>query len=1048
VRIAILGPLQVTRAGGDLVDLGGIRLRTLIIRLALEPGATVGTGDLITAVWGEDPPAGALNALQTLVSRLRRALPDVVSAGPTGYRLRLRPDQVDVHLFDRLAGAGRRALAGGDPGAATEHLGQALALWRGPALADVAQAGFARAAVARLTEARLAATEDWIEARLAGSADESLIAQCTELAATHPARERPHGLLMRALRDAGRPAEALRAYQRMSAILADELGVDPSPEITEVYLSVLRGTGEPRGNLRAALTSLVGREGELTAVASMITGARLVTLVGAGGSGKTRLATEAARRLGGEYPDGVWLAELAPVREGQEVLRVLAETLRLRFSPARERGTDLRGRLLAALSDKRLLVVLDNCEHLVEECARLAEAILGAAPAVRILATSREPLAITGESLFPVSPLPTAAPGDPPARALSFPAVRLFAERAAAVRSGFTVTPSTVDAVIQICRRLDGLPLAIELATACLRTLPLDEIAARLDDRFRLLTGGSRTALPRHQTLQAVVEGSWDLLDAAERRLARRFSVFLDGSRLDGVEAVCGGDLRTLGSLVDKSLVQLDGDRYRMLETIRAFAAERLAGSGEAERIRAAHAGYFCRRAQAAEPRLRGADQLAWLALLTADWENFTAALRWAIDSGDATTAVRLGASLGWFWNLRSAHGEAVSWLSEALALPGEVPAELRAQCLAYLGINLMTSGDVPGCRAALVEAVALCTPTAVAAAPVLAIIPALRAILLEDARDAWGLLPPALTHPDPWIRALALLLRGSLWLHRGGVAPAEQDIAAATEGFRSLGDRWGLAAVLSAQAELRALRGDNAGAIALLEEALGHSTELGVDDDLAQLHFEISRLHTRMGRLPEAQAALERAGRHARRSGVTARGFMLGLGAAELARRRGDLPAARREYRRALDALERIPSLPPEWRTAGECGMAFAAAGQGDLATAREYLRRVFEVARRQRNRPALGLTAEACAAVALAEPDPAAAALLLGLAAALRGLADSGSPDVAEATLRAREALGDGFAERYAAGAGQPLDDAITALGRHLPAEAPAPEGRAPVG
>ncbi len=1028
MRVAVLGPLLVTGDDGAPVEIGGGRLRALLIRLVLGAGRMVSADALIAAVWADTPPAGAAGALQTLVSRLRRLLPDPsrLSAQSVGYRLDLAPGDVDAIEFERLAGAGRDALATGQPDVAAGLLGEALALWRGPALVDVAGIGAFTTPAARLDEARLAATEDRIDADLQRGAAPGVVAECADLAAAHPLRERPHALLIRALYESGRPAEALREYDRLRRTLADELGVDPSPELAALHTSILRGETGAQGNLRTGLTSFVGREAELTRVAELLADYRLVTLVGPGGAGKTRLATETARRVAGAFPDGAWLVELAPVREPAEVPRALAETLRLRFPPSRLGGGDLYGRLLDALADKRMLLILDNCEHLIGESARIADDLLGACPEVRILATSREPLAITGETLSPVTPLSTPPAGADPGRALDFPAVRLFADRAAAVRPGFTVNMSTVDAVVEICRRLDGLPLAIELATARLRTLPVDQIAARLGDRFRLLTGGSRTAMPRHQTLQAVVEWSWDLLADDERRLARRLSVFLGGCMVGDAEAVCGGDLDALGGLVDKSFVTLTDDRYRMLETIRVYASERLAEAGEAETVRAAHAAHFVALAEMAEPALRGRDQLIWLARLTADWENLTAALRWAVDSGDAATAVRLAAALGWFWALRSAHAEAAGWLRQCLAVPGETPPAARAVALAHHAMGLIATGDVVGSRAAFAE----CNAIGERDHPMAALAGPMAAIFVDDNQHAWDLLPPLLDHPDPWARAVGQVLRGSLHTNAGKIDEAERSMTAALAAFQDIGDRWGIGVATVSLAEPRELRGDHAGAIAYLEQALALSTELGVDDDLAQVRFGLSMVRGRAGDLATAKADLELARHHARLAGMPTRRFIFCCGAGELARRGGDLSTAEREYREAISELATIVAVPSEWCALPLVGLAFTAIAQGDLVAARGHAAEVFHAVRDGADRPAQATAGEALAAIALAEGDPEQAARLHGLAEAVRGVADLGNPDAVDTTRAIRAALGDRFAGLHAAARDESADTALTIL------------------
>jgi predicted ATPase len=370
-------------------------------------------------------------------------------------------------------------------------------------------------------------------------------------------------------------------------------------------------------------------------------------------------------------------------------------------------------RLEEALGGKRLLLVMDNCEHLVAAVAELVDRLLGRCPALRVLATSREPLGLPGEVLHPVGPLAMPAEDVAPAEAARYPAVRLFADRGAAARPGFAVDEATVAPVLRICRALDGIPLALELAAARLRALSPEQIAGRLDDRFRLLADGSRPALPRHQTLRAVVDWSWDLLDDSERVLLRRLAVFAGGATLEAVERVCadpgpglGGLARDdvlylLAALVDKSLVVAgeDGEagevRYRLLETVRAYGQERRRQAGEDEALHRAHAAYFLDLAERADPRLRGHDQLGWIARLSAERDNLHTALRWAVDTPDATMALRLVVALGWYWLLRSARAEATGWAAQVqpLASSREVPPALRAQLLAYRSLLTISGG-------------------------------------------------------------------------------------------------------------------------------------------------------------------------------------------------------------------------------------------------------------------------------------------------------------------------------------------------------------------
>lgn len=568
-----------TRGGGRRGDRRG-RWRQAahpLIRLALDAGRTV-TADLLShALWPEEGPTDRANALQSLVSRLRQTLPGtpVVRSDPGGYRLELPPEAVDALRFERLAREGRRALRDRQAGIAARRLREALGLWRGEALADVAEAPFAAAAVVRLSELRLGAIEDRIEAELQSAPEHShLVAELEELAALHPLRERLRVLLVKALHADGRQAEALTAYEEFRRLLADELGADPGPELQDAHLAALRGekapepasSTRPRGNLRVALTSFVGRAEEQARIRKQLKEGRLVTLVGPGGAGKTRLATTFAATIADGVPGGAWLVELAPVTDPADVTQAVVGALGLREvgwldTPTASR--DPLSRLVEALSAVETLIVLDNCEHVIDGTARLVDDLLGRCPRLRVLATSREPLGILGEALCPVPPLGLPEPGASADEAPAYPAARLFADRAAAAQPDFSITDDNVAAVSEICRRLDGLPLAIELATARLSSLPVEEVAARLGDRFRLLTGGSRTVLPRHQTLRAAVGWSWDLLDDDERGVAERLAVFPATISPEAAGQVCAVSpsafptvLDALAALADKSLLQ------------------------------------------------------------------------------------------------------------------------------------------------------------------------------------------------------------------------------------------------------------------------------------------------------------------------------------------------------------------------------------------------------------------------------------------------------------------------------------------------------------
>jgi predicted ATPase/DNA-binding SARP family transcriptional activator len=1037
VRFGVLGAVQVLGAGGVEVPAGGPRARALLVLLLLDAGRIVPAERLIDGLYGDSPPAGAANALQSQVSRLRHAVGEhaPIEFHPSGYRLAVAADDVDAHRFARLAADGQRALGAGDFAGAVAALREGLALWRGPALVD---APYAAARAARLEELRLTAVEDLAEAELGlGAASGQLVAELRDIVAAQPLRERPRALLMRALYAAGRPAEALAAYEEARRVFAEELGTDPSPETAALHVAILRDEVARPPGLPGQLTSFVGREEELRRVGKLLGEARLVTLHGPGGAGKTRLAVEAAGRQDGEVcfvelaalrppgseaasPDHAGPAASGEQGPGDDVPRAVLGALGLREAGLRGSADprDATQRLLAALADRRLLVVLDNCEHVIAEAALLAARILAAAPGVRVLATSREPLGITGEALCPVFGLavppdealdpaasapapagsgPRGAAGTVPGGVGAYPAVRLFADRAADAVPGFTIDDSNVDDVLRVVRTLDGLPLAIELAAARLRALPVAEVAARLDDRFRLLTRGSRAAQPRHQTLRAVVEWSWDLLDEAERRLARRFTVFAGGATLDATERVCGADLDVLASLVDKSLVVAAGGRYRMLETVRAFCAERLAEAGERMQVRAAHAAYFLDLARTADPHLRRAEQLEWLRRLDGERDNLRAALARAVDD-DPLTALRLLSALSFYWWMRGLRTEGAALAARLLDAVGDQPdgmAEEYAICA--ITAHLGGVADVPlrpWATERLIPALGgpprqpfLLYLSAMATGP-----PDEEPLTMPQMVQRWG----PIFGDDPWIRALGAIGSGLMQLYRQRGGEAAGEIERALAGFRAIGERWGMTVALAATAEFADNRGDHAAAAAPMDEALRLAEELGSTVDMADLLRTRGDGRVAAGELDEARADYERSAALARRSGATEMVAAAHLGLAEVARSRGDLSTARRW------CAEALAECPTGWFSADATrfGVLVAngriAQAEGDEAAARDWYRRALAATAGVRSMPALVDAVEGL--VALTGPDRASS--LLGAAAALEVL------PLAEARARAASA------------------------------------------
>ncbi|WP_246091193.1 BTAD domain-containing putative transcriptional regulator [Streptomyces griseorubiginosus] len=881
MRYRILGTTQALRPDGTSVSVGGARLRALLTVFALRPGRTVPVSVLVDEVWDGEPPADATGAVQALVGRLRRALgAEAVGSVDGGYRLAATPDDIDLHRFERLVGDGTRALADQDPAKAAAVLDDALALWRGPALADLPDR---TAHAARAEARRLDALRARHAAALALGQAEHSLPELTALCDSHPLDEPLQALRLRALRDTGRTAEALAAYEDVRQLLADRLGADPGPELRSLHGELLQTEPEPEpepvrahrppaGNLRARLTSFVGREADIEAIRGDLARARLVTLLGAGGAGKTRLSQEAGESVGEAARDGVWLAELAPVDDPDAVPEAVltavgaretvlygagAEAIRAANS---ERHDDPVERLAEHCGRRRMVLILDNCEHVVDAAARLVETLLERCPGLTVLATSREPLGVPGELLRPVEPLPQPV------------ALRLLADRGAAARPGFRVEEDP-EACAEICRRLDGLPLGIELAAARLRMLTPRQIADRLDDRFRLLTSGSRTVLPRQQTLRAVVDWSWDLLDEEEREVLRRLSVFAGGCDLAAAEAVCGpGALEALGSLVDKSLVVAapspgEGDggmRYRLLETVAEYAGERL---DERDGVRAdaerAHLTYYRELARTTDPLLRGPRQLEAIRRLEREYENLRTALRRAVAARDEQEGLCLVLSLAWYWQMRDLRIEARNWSREVQglgtdpftvpvrpALPvwerctdspppwtGEVLEEARRGThLVHLAC-MDTELDAWQNQHAQAKLRSIAT-TYEPGMPQTCRLPGslwFFAIMLTGDMDRLRDVIKATvdtcraTPGYEWELAAALQWRANLLANRSDWAgDAIQDAEEALEIYERIGDLWGTAEALSARAEAHERRGEWRAAADDYERAIERAEQLG----------------------------------------------------------------------------------------------------------------------------------------------------------------------------------------------------------------------------
>ncbi|MFI6871219.1 BTAD domain-containing putative transcriptional regulator [Nocardia sp. NPDC050406] len=1026
-----------------------MRSRMLVARLALEAGRAVSVEGLIDGLWGDEPPSG--NALQAIVSRLRKALSGVGTVELTAGGYRLPKVEVDARRFEELAGRGRRELAEERYEAAAATLAAALGLWRGAALADVLDAPFAQAAAARFDDLRLAVTEDLFDAEIRAGRHADVLSDLEAAGGEHPLSERLAALRMRALAAAGRQSDALAVYERMRERLGDELGIDPSAELRETHLALLRGELEQTAarpepvlnRLPGQLTSFLGRDGELARLAEALKASRLTTIVGPGGAGKTRLSLEAVTHDPTFRRGRVWFVPLASVDSPDHLVDMVSRALDGRdlqsaggtYDPS---ATPL-DRLVGKLDVGAGLLVLDNCEHLIEAAATLADRLLDRLPSLRILATSREPLAMTGESLFQLGPLALPHGVPEPAEAAESPAVQLFLDRARDIRPDFVLDARTVTPVVEICRQLDGIPLALELAAAKLRAMGVEQIARRLDDRFRLLTTGSRTALPRQRTLHALVEWSWDLLEEPERVLARRLAMFPGGANIDALESICSdGSLPAadvpyvLDALVEKSIVQVseaEQPRYRMLETIRAFAAERLARSGDdfTERF----ADYFVALAQTHEPALRTREQLDAIAVFDADHENMVVALRHAVDTGDAELTARFVRALFWYWGMRGMSTAFDTYLSAALNFGAALPAATRA---AFQVVRLMSGGgnpdtaDAQSPRALIEEVVAV---EAMDFHPALPLWIPMLAYGTGNPDLGERELLRALEHPDPWVRASAHWARDYALTESGDLRSGAADRLAALREFEATGDRWGMGIALLVIGRDHSLRGEYDRATATFERCVAVAAELGMEDDIFTSRARLAAERMRAGDLASAARDIAVTQRQARERGYGRMGAVILFSVAESQRRAGDVDAAEGTLDQLEERVHRLlypEQIARDQITAARMANRIAA---GEAVRARELLPHTVRGAFAIGEAEPIARAAELIARLLLLEDDPEGAAVALGLSEVVRGVFDAGEPELRQLTEELTKRLGENsFRAAYQRGARTPRADALNRL------------------
>jgi predicted ATPase len=682
LEVRVLGPLEVL-ARGTPADVGGSKRQALLVMLALRAGRPVEIDALVDGLWGEELPAAPRNALHHHIARLRAALGDGAIVGfPDGYAV--KDARVDVVQFEELLAETRAALREADLRAAADAVESALALWRGPALPGLTRTTWFSAEARRLEALRADAVEEQFEVALALGENRELTPALRAALADNPFRERLWGQLMLALYRSGRQADALETFQEARRVLADQLGVEPGPELRRLQEAIL--AHDPaiaavpvdrrhRGNLPARSTSFVGREHELDQVTALLHEHRLVTLTGPPGVGKSRLAVETARSLEHEFPDGIWVVDFARAAGASDAVRLLANVVDVR-------GSDPLARVASRLRDASVLVVLDACEHVLEEAARIASTFLARCPDVRILATSRAALQVTSEARFPVAPLRSAA-------------VALFLERARAARPGFEPDAEAVDLATEIVRRVDGLPLAIELAAARVNVLGLGEIVAILERRSALLRD-SPVSDPTRRALQELVDWSYDLLHGDEKTLLQQLAVHRGGASLASLAALAGARglneatvAYLVAALVDKSIVSASfsggAARYDLLDAVREYVLDRLGESGDLAGARAAHAEYFAALADEAHRTLRGPEWLHWARRLELENDNFWGALAYARDNPDPAVAARLG-TLGWYFALAERVSEGRRFLELVLAATDDdAPVDSRIELLAVL---------------------------------------------------------------------------------------------------------------------------------------------------------------------------------------------------------------------------------------------------------------------------------------------------------------------------------------------------------------------------
>ena len=956
VDIRILGPI-VAYADDTALNLGGMRERALLALFALSPAETLSTDRLIDELWGEDLPANPANALQALVSRLRRSVgADLILTRPPGYMLDVAPEAVDAVRFRSLVESGK--------------FREALDLWRGTPLADFPFAEFALRERSALEELYLLAVEGRIAADLEQGGGAELVPELEELVAAHPLRESLRASQMLALYRSGRQAEALRAYTAAREVLGEELGIEPGPKLKAMEEAILiqdpkLGGASPtrRSMLPARLASFVGRDQEMIDVAKSFETSRLVTLTGAGGAGKTSLAIEVGRTLESDYPEGVWLIELAPVVDPTLVADAVVTALQIEqvasLGGGGSEGIDATELVVEYLRGRRALLIMDNCEHVIEASAALAETVLLACPSVEVMATSRDRLGIPGELLWRVPSLDS-----------SSVAVDLFIDRAQAVNPAFSPDPDDMAVIAEICARIDGMPLAIELAAARVRSLPVAEINRRLESDIGVLSGGPRSATHRQQTLRGTIDWSYQLLDAQEADLFASLSLFHGSFALGAAEAVASDKvddvLGSLERLIDSSMVApVAAGRYRMLETLRVYAGEKLADANAGMRRLL---NFFIAASDGAEEGLQGPEQLDWLDRIEADHDTMRATLDWSVEHAPAR-GLALAARLGWFWFLRGNAAEARDRLEVLLrAAGGDAAAKDRGDGSFFMALCASEGEHRPADFAAARDAYAeagdvrgLVNTTAMLAA------------WDTDASKTVGLIEEAtelaVEAGYDWGLGLILFLRAGYATVINDYAATVELAGAAAKTFAKLGDRWGQGySFYSLGTALRAL-GEYDRAVDALTQSLEYARPMRLRREMAPVMSELGSIATMRGDYEGAERWLTEAQRYADEVPFAGSQGMVRNARGKLARIRGDLDEARRSHEEALMLYEHGHAHSGLAYTYSCLG--FTAEMAGDLDAAKAHHAAAMEYAEATDDLFAVALALEGMGATLIAASD-----------------------------------------------------------------------------